>query len=403
MIIGLVSFHTCPMADLGEKDTGGMNVYLLNLARSLDLMGHTVFVYTRRHDSLEHVEIPIGSKSKLVHIVAGTLEDSKDDLVEAVSEFSKNIQLYTESQDIKLEILHSHYWLSGLVGDLLSELWAIPHVITFHTLSKTKLRALAKGKEHFSRSDAEHALMISSERIMVLSQGEVQDIEQLYGAFSEKTRVVPPGVDLRTFYPGDKNDAKDLLNIPRLSKVILFVGRIDPIKGIDVLVKAFTMLNSSDDIRLYIVGGNYEENDYYKDIEILVRETDLMEKVVFTGSVPQSSLRDYYNAADVFVLPSHYESLGFVAIEAMACGTPVVASRVGGIPSIVSHGVTGYLTSQRCPEAFANQIEVLLENRDLYRYMAGEAIKKANSLNWNSTAQQVDQLYSEVILGSVST
>ena len=290
MIIGLVSFHTCPMADLGEKDTGGMNVYLLNLARSLDLMGHTVFVYTRRHDPLEHVEIPIGSKSKLVHIVAGTLEDSKDDLVEAVSEFSKNIQLYTESQDIKLEILHSHYWLSGLVGDLLSELWAIPHVITFHTLSKTKLRALAKGKEHFSRSDAEHALMISSERIMVLSQGEVQDIEQLYGAFSEKTRVVPPGVDLRTFYPGDKNDAKDQLNIPRLSKVILFVGRIDPIKGIDVLVKAFTMLNSSDDIRLYIVGGNYEENDYYKDIEILVRETDLMEKVVFTGSVPQLSL-----------------------------------------------------------------------------------------------------------------
>ena len=282
-------------------------------------------------------------------------------MVEAVSEFSKNIQLYTESQDIKLEILHSHYWLSGLVGDLLSELWDIPLVITFHTLSKTKLRALAKGKEHFSRSDAEHALMISSERIMVLSQGEVQDIEQLYGAFAEKTRVVPPGVDLRTFYPGDKNDARDQLNIPRLSKVILFVGRIDPIKGIDVLVKAFTMLNSSDDIRLYIVGGNYEENDYYKDIEILVRETDLMEKVVFTGSVPQSSLRDYYNAADVFVLPSHYESLGFVAIEAMACGTPVVASRVGGIPSIVSHGVTGSLTSQRCPEAFATQIEVFLE------------------------------------------
>lgn len=403
MIIGLVSFHTCPMADLGEKDAGGMNVYLLNLARSLDLMGHTVFVYTRRHDALEDVEISIGVRSKLVHIVAGTLEDSKHDLVEGVVEFSRNIQVYMDSQDIKLEILHSHYWLSGLVGDLLSESWAIPHVITFHTLSKTKLRALATGKEHFSRSDVERALMVRSERIMVLSQREIQDIKQLYGDFGEKTRVIPPGVDLRMFYPGDKNDARAQLDIPILSKVLLFVGRIDPIKGIDVLVKAFKMLNSNDDIRLYIVGGNYEGNDYYKYIESLVREMDLIEKVVFTGAVPQSSLRDYYNAADVFVLPSHYESLGFVAIEAMACGTPVVASRVGGIPSIVSHGVTGYLTSQRCPEAFANQIEILLGNRDLYCYMAEEAINKADSLNWNSTAQQVDQLYSEVILGSVST
>lgn len=402
MIIGLVSFHTCPMADLGEKDAGGMNVYLHNLALSLDSMGHTVYIFTRQHHPLESVEVSIGVSSKLVHVNAGPPQNSKDDLIKVVGEFSTNVQKYINTQDIKLEILHSHYWLSGLVGDLLSDSWDVPHVITFHTLAKTKLRALALGKEHFSRSDCEYNLMASSDRIMVLTKKEVQDIQQLYGQFRQKICIVPPGVDLEMFYPGDKGEARDRLNIPRESKIILFVGRIDPIKGIDVLIKALQVVGSLDDIYLYIVGGNQDENDYYKYIETLVKEAGLTEKVVFTGAIPHDSLRTYYNAADVFVLPSHYESLGFVVIEAMACGTPVVASRVGGIPSVVAHGSTGYLIPWRCPDAFANQIEILLKNKDLYRYMANEGKKKASSWNWNSTALKVVELYDEVILDSAN-
>ena len=405
MKIGLVSFHTCPMADLGEKDAGGMNVYLLNLATQLDSLGHTVYVFTRSHQHSEESDIPLGVRSKLLHINAGPAESTKKDLINLVFEFSRNIQIYTENADLFFDILHSHYWLSGLVGDLLSKSWQIPHVITFHTLAKTKLRALTVRDEHTSRSASEYKLMCSSDKILVLTQKEVQDINQLYGSFGSKISVVPPGVDLEMFYQSDKNSAKDKLSIPQQNDVILFVGRIDPIKGLDVLVKALSMISSvgEREVILYIVGGNDDDNEYYQSIKSLVVDMGLDDKVIFTGSIPHDALSLYYSAADVFVLPSHYESLGFVVIEAMACGTPVVASRVGGIPSIVEHGSTGYLIPWRCPEAFATQIEVLLKNKDLHSFMSKEAIKKAYSLSWDASSEKAANLYSKVISGWINT
>ena len=402
MIIGLVSFHTCPKAKLGEKDAGGMNVYLDNLAQSLDSIGHTVYVFTRKHDFEEDVEYSIGARSKLVHINAGNEEVSKKELINLIFEFSSNVQSYMYNEGIELEILHTHYWLSGLVGDLLSKRWEIPHVITFHTLAKTKLRALAAGKEHFSRTDSEYKLMESADGILVLTQKEIQDIRQLYGEFTNKIAVVPPGIDIKMFHASGTSGARDELNIPKDSQMILFVGRIDPIKGLEILVQAVSLIASKKDVFLYIVGGADEENKYLSSIKSLVEETGLGEKVVFTGPVAHDELRIYYNAADVFVLPSHYESLGFVAIEAMACGTPVVASRVGGIPSIVDHGSTGYLIPWRCPEAFAGQIEVLLQNEDLSGFMSEQALKRAYSLSWDSTAKTVSHYYAEIISDSVS-
>jgi len=401
--IGLLSFHTCPMADLGKKDAGGMNVYLLNLAAKLDSLGHTVYVFTRSHEHSEDSDMPLGIRSKLVHISAGPAEAPKNELINLVFEFSRNIQIYMENEDFYLDILHSHYWLSGLAGDLLSESWKIPHVITFHTLAKTKLKALTGGDEHISRSASEYKLMCRSDKILVLTQKEVQDIDQLYGSFTNKISVVPPGVDLEMFYQSDKNASRYQLNIPEQNNVVLFVGRIDPIKGLDVLVKALPMISSVGDTTLYIVGGNEESNEYYQFIKSLVLEMRLDDKVIFTGAVAHDTLATYYSAADVFVLPSHYESLGFVAIEAMACGTPVVASRVGGIPSIVEHGSTGYLIPWRCPEAFATQIEVLLKNKDLHSFMSKEAIKKAYSLSWNASSKKAANLYGEVISGWTST
>lgn len=403
MKIGLVSFHTCPMADLGEKDAGGMNVYLLNLAAKLDSIGHTVYVFTRSHKHSEDSDMSVGTRSKLVHISAGPTESPKNELINLVFEFSRNIQIYTENENLYLDILHSHYWLSGLVGDLLSESWGIPHVITFHTLAKTKLRALTFGDEHTSRSASEYRLMCRSDKILVLTQKEVQDIDQLYGSFSNKISVVPPGVDLEIFYQSDKKASRYQLNIPGQNNVVLFVGRIDPIKGLDVLVKALAMISSVGVTTLYIVGGNEESNEYYQFIKSLVVELGLDDKVVFTGAIAHDSLATYYSAADVLVLPSHYESLGFVVIEAMACGTPVVASRVGGIPSIVEHGSTGYLIPWRCPEAFATQIEVLLKNKDLHTFMSKEAIKKAYSLSWDASSEKAANLYSEVISGWTNT
>ena len=399
MIIGLLSFHTCPMANLGEKDAGGMNVYLDNLARSLDAIGHTVYVFTRKHDFQEDVEFKIGARSKIVHIKGGDQEVSKDDLVNLVLEFTNNLQAYMAYEGLTLDILHSHYWLSGLIGNSLSESWGIPHVITFHTLAKTKLRALTGGKEHFSRSDSECELMGSADGILVLTEKEIQDIRQLYGEFANKIVVVKPGIDLEIFYPSDSDVAKGELNIPNDSKMILFVGRIDPIKGLEVLVEALSSIAIQEDVLLCIVGGAEEGDQYLRSIKSLVHETGLIGKVMFAGPIAHDELRTYYSAADVFVLPSHYESLGLVAIEAMACRTPVVASRVGGIPSIVDHGSTGYLIPWRCPEAFAAQIEVLLQNEDLNDFMSEQALKKAGSLSWDSTAKRVSNYYREIILG----
>ena len=403
MKIGLLSSHTCPMADLGKKDAGGMNVYLLNLAAKLDSLGHTVYVFTRSHEHSEDSDMPLGIRSKLVHISAGPTESPKNELINLVFEFSRNIQIFMENEDFYLDILHSHYWLSGLAGDLLSESWEIPHVITFHTLAKTKLKALAVGDEHTSRSASEYKLMCRSDKILVLTQKEAQDIGQLYGSFTNKISVVPPGVDLEIFYQSDKNASRYQLNIPGQNNMVLFVGRIDPIKGLDVLVKALSMISSVGDTTLYIVGGNEESNEYYQFIKSLVVDMGLDDKVVFTGAIAHDTLRTYYSAADVLVLPSHYESMGFVVIEAMACGTPVVASRVGGIPSMVEHGSTGYLIPWRCPEAFATQIEVLLKNKDLHSFMSKEAIKKAYSLSWDASSKKAANLYSEVISGWTNT
>jgi len=391
------------MANLGEKDAGGMNVYLDNLARSLDSIGHTVYVFTRKHDFQEDVEFNIGARSKLVHINGGDQEVSKDDFINLVFEFSRNLQTYMLHEGVDLDILHSHYWLSGLIGDLLTESWKIPHVITFHTLAKTKLRALTVGEEHFSRSDSEYRLMDSTDGIFVLTQKEIQDIRQLYGEFTNKIAVVPPGIDLEMFYPCDSDVARDELNIPKGTQMILFVGRIDPIKGLEILVKAVSSIATQKDVLLYIVGGADEGDKYLRSIKSLVQETGLIKKVMFTGPIAHDELRTYYSAADVFVLPSHYESLGFVAIEAMACGTPVVASRVGGIPSIVDHGSTGYLIPWRCPEAFAGQIEVLLQNEDLNGFMAEQALKKSCSLSWDFTAQIVSNYYAEIVLESADS
>ena len=244
--------------------------------------------------------------------------------------------------------------------------------------------------------------MESADGILVLTQKEIQDIRQLYGEFTNKIAVVPPGIDIKMFHASGTSGARDELNIPKDSQMILFVGRIDPIKGLEILVQAVSLIASKKDVFLYIVGGADEENKYLSSIKSLVEETGLGEKVVFTGPVAHDELRTYYNAADVFVLPSHYESLGFVAIEAMACGTPVVASRVGGIPSIVDHGSTGYLIPWRCPEAFAGQIEVLLQNEDLSGFMSEQALKRAYSLSWDSTAKTVSHYYAEIISDSVS-
>ena len=392
MNIAIISFHGCPVARLGEKDTGGMNVYVLNLAKELGELGHTVDVFTRFHDPSDPQKVDMGSGATLIHVEAGPIGQQKSDLPMYIDEFVANVSATEKSERRSYDIIHSNYWLSGKVGSILSRRWKIPHVVTFHTLAKTKLRARVGESESDLRISVEQEVMRESTDILVLTQAEKMDLENLYGICPEKVSVISAGVDTDTFYPVPKLKARVGLGLPD-KETVMYAGRVEPIKGLDILLDSFKILNETRDVHLVVVGGSLSGDRELDALRQRSKQLGILEKITFTGSVNQSELGRYYSAADVFVLPSHYESFGLVALEAMACGTPVVAARVGGIPSFVDDGETGYLITWRSAEPFADRIEMLLENLDLRNFMSESARVKANSMNWSTVAAEVADYY----------
>lgn len=392
MNIAIISFHGCPVARLGEKDTGGMNVYVLNLAKELGELGHTVDVFTRFHDPSDPRKVDMGSRATLIHVEAGPIGQQKSDLPMYIDEFVANVSATEKSEGRSYDIIHSNYWLSGKVGSILSRRWKIPHVVTFHTLAKTKLRARVGERESDLRISVEQEVMRESTDILVLTRAEKMDLENLYGISPEKVSVISAGVDTDIFYPVPKLEARVGLGLPD-KETVMYAGRVEPIKGLDILLDSFKILNETRDVHLVVVGGSLSGDRELDALRQRSKQLGILEKITFTGSVNQSELGRYYSAADVFVLPSHYESFGLVALEAMACGTPVVASRVGGIPSFVDDGETGYLITWRSAEPFADRIEMLLENLDLRNFMSESARVKANSMNWSTVAAEVADYY----------
>ena len=392
MNIAIISFHGCPVARLGEKDTGGMNVYVLNLAKELGELGHTVDVFTRFHDPSDPRKVDMGPGATLIHVEAGPPGQEKADLPMYIDEFVAKVSSTEISEGRSYDIVHSNYWLSGKAGSTLSTRWKIPHVVTFHTLAKTKLRARAGERESDLRISVEQEVLRESANILVLTKDEKTDLESLYGVCPEKVAVIPAGVDTDIFYPVPKLEARLDLGLPN-KETIMYAGRVEPIKGLDILLGSFKILNESRDVHLVMVGGSLSGDHELDALRERSRQLGIFEKITFTGSVSQPELSRYYSAADVFVLPSHYESFGLVALEAMACGTPVVASRVGGIPSFVDDGETGYLITWRSAESFASRIEMLLENSDLKNFMSETARKKANKMDWSTVAGEVAVYY----------
>jgi len=392
MNIAIISFHGCPVARLGEKDTGGMNVYVLNLAKELGELGHTVDVFTRFHDPSDPRKVDMGPGATLIHVEAGPIGQQKSDLPMYIDEFVANVSATEKSEGRSYDIIHSNYWLSGKVGSILSRRWKIPHVVTFHTLAKTKLRARVGESESDLRISVEQEVMRESTDILVLTRAEKMDLENLYGISPEKVSVISAGVDTDIFYPVPKLKARVGLGLPD-KETVMYAGRVEPIKGLDILLDSFKILNETRDVHLVVVGGSLSGDRELDALRQRSKQLGILEKITFTGSVNQSELGRYYSAADVFVLPSHYESFGLVALEAMACGTPVVASRVGGIPSFVDDGETGYLITWRSAEPFADRIEMLLENLDLRNFMSERARVKANSMNWSTVAAEVADYY----------
>jgi D-inositol-3-phosphate glycosyltransferase len=410
--IAMISYHTCPLATLGGKDTGGMNVYVRDLTRQLGRMGIHVDVFTRSQDEhVPHIVHDLGYGNRVVHVPAGPEQPRpKHELLSYLPEFVEGIQRFAAERNIRYDVIHSHYWLSGLAAEKLSEAWGgTPIVHMFHTLGEMKNRVANSPAEQESpeRLRAEHHLVRRVERVIAATPAEEAQLKLLYRASGRRLRVIPPGVDGAHFYPIPEDEAKMYLGLPEEERFILFVGRIEPLKGLETLIQAMACLrqrHSIGKICLIIIGGDPDQDAEKMDDEMrrlrqLCTELCLDDRVLFLGKRSQDILPYYYSAAEMVVVPSHYESFGMVALEAMACGTPVIASQVGGLAFLVRDGETGFHVPDRDVSALCQRMLLLLTQEETRQRMSLQAASYARSYHWEHIAPRIVEVYQEVLQG----
>lgn len=407
----MLSYHTCPLATLGGKDTGGMNVYVRDLTRQLGAMGVRVDVFTRSQDEhVPHVLHDLHYGNRVVHVRAGPeFPRPKKELSGYIPQFVSRVLAFAESKGLRYDLIHSHYWLSGLAARELKERWGVPVVHMFHTLGVMKQRVAHEAEEVDGeyRLRGEQEVLQMADRIVAATPAELAQLQWLYQANTRKISVIPPGVDLSRFYPIPPDEAKEFIGVPPCDRMLLFVGRIEPLKGIDVLIEAIAWLRTQGAFRerplcLAVIGGDPEVSEEEMSAEMarlqeLRAQYGLEDLVAFLGKRSQDTLPYYYSAAQAVVVPSHYESFGMVALEAMACGTPVVASQVGGLAFLVQDGVTGYTVPTNDPQALAERLGALIEDPALKDSLGRQAAAFAQDYGWEIIARKILNLYGEVL------
>jgi D-inositol-3-phosphate glycosyltransferase len=411
MRIAIISYHTCPLATLGGKDTGGMNVYVRDLTRQLGKMGIQVDVFTRSQDEhVPHVLHDLGYGNRVVHVPAGPeVPLPKEELINYLSEFVKGIIEFSRTKNLHYDLIHSHYWMSGIAAKELKTYWNIPIVHMFHTLGVMKQR-VARNPEEIEgdyRYRGEQEVIEIADRIVAATPAELAQLQWLYKVNNQKITVIPPGVDTSRFYPIPEDEAKSFIGLLPCDRMILFVGRIKPLKGIDVLIEAIGDLKQEGIFEhhpfcLAVIGGNPDTdanmlNSEMKRLQTLREEYSLQDLITFLGQRSQDTLPYYYSAAEVLVVPSHYESFGMVALEAMACGTPVVVSQVGGLAFLVEDGVTGFTVPVDDHRELAKCIGKLIEDKDLRDKIGNQACLTAQNYTWERIARRILSLYEDVI------
>ena len=407
--IAMLSYHTCPLATLGGKDTGGMNVYVRDLTRELGRMGVHIDVFTRSQDEhVPHVVHELGFGNRVVHVPSGPeTPKAKNELANYLPEFVEGIKQFALEKGIHYDVIHSHYWLSGLVAESLSDAWGgTPIVHMFHTLGEMKNRVARSESERAdeNRLKGERRVLRRADRIIAATIAEATQLRFLYRAEQRKLAIIPPGVDTSHFYPIPADEAKQFLGLKPENRMVLFVGRIEPLKGVDTLIQAMACLDSQEihrPVHLAIIGGEPDAipedmTEEMTRLQKLCDELCMGGMVVFLGMRGQDTLPYYYSAAEVVVMPSLYESFGMVALEAMACGTPVIASEVGGLGYLVQDGVTGYTVPDSDPSALCEKLSSLLGNNELRIEMGQRAAGYAQDYAWEKIASAIIKVYKEV-------
>ena len=416
MNVAMLSYHTCPLATLGGKDTGGMNVYVAELTRNLGKQGIHVDVFTRSQDEhVPHVLHDLGYGNRVVHIPAGPETPlPKPELASYIPQFVKNVREFAECKNIHYDLIHSHYWMSGVAAEALKQTWQVPIVHMYHTLvmMKNRIARSPEEREGDYRLEGEKRILEMADRIIVATLAEQSQLEFLYKANSRKLTVVPPGVDTSRFYPIPRDEARAVIGVPESERIILYVGRIEPLKGIDTLLRAISHMQHEEEqtccsYYLVIIGGDPDASEQSLDSEvtrlkILAHDLDIKDMVFFLGKRSQDSLPYYYSAADVVVVPSHYESFGMVALEAMACGTPVVATQVGGLAFLVQDGTTGYMIPDGEPQLLGKRVADIICNPELRDRLGSQGAQLAQSYSWDLITQRIMDVYDE-LLGQPST
>lgn len=402
--VAMLSMHTSPLAPLGQtRDAGGMNVYIRDLARELGRGGLFVDIFTRRADPAIPAIQHLSERVRLVHIPAGpTAPLAPSALYPYVDQFERHIARFAARDGCGYDLIHSHYWLSALAGMRLARAWDVPHVMMYHTVERLKAQHAGRAADGATspasalRMEHEGHIAAAADRITVSTTHEAEQLRRAYGVPEARLRIIPCGVDLRRFSPGGEGAraaARQALGLGDLP-ALLFVGRLDPIKGLDLLLESVATMSLP--AQLIVVGGNPRGDAEVDRLRERARALGLDRRVRFPGAVAQERLPVYYRAADALVVTSHYESFGLVAVEALACGTPVVAAQVGGLPSIIRHGVNGLLVPWRCPRAFAEQLDLLLGTAALRAQLRMGARRSVERFDWRRIGDRVRQVYREL-------
>jgi D-inositol-3-phosphate glycosyltransferase len=390
----MVSFHTSPLAQPGSGDSGGMNVYVRELASALAQAGVECTTYTRRTHPDQADVVFVEPGHRVVHITAGAFDLPKEQLPSVLPEFGDAVIDHMKNVS-PADVVHANYFLSGLVAHRIKHELDIPFVTTFHTLAKVK----AEGGDLESewRHDAEADIIACADAICVNCSEEENQFRRLYGNPRGRIEIVAPGVEHAFFAPGERHGARRALDLPDDVPVVLFVGRIQPLKAPDVAVRALAALQRPDALLLVVGGASGAEGDAeVAHLESLIQELGVESQVRFVPPQPHHILSTYYRAADAVVVPSRSESFGLVALEASACGVPVVASGVGGLLTLVDHGETGYLVPDRDPALFAHYLREIIDHPLHAAALGRRGAERAKRYTWSFSAARLRRLYTDL-------
>jgi len=374
-----------------------MSVYIVELARELGKQGHLVDAYTRVHDPNDPQIVNLGQNARLIHLRAGEIEQiHKLAVYSYLPDFACNLEDFRKRNNLQYDLVFSHYWLSAWVGEYLQQWWHVPHIAMFHTLGAIKNTIGIGEDEPELRIETERDLARSCHHIIAPTEKEKEELIIHYGTSPERISVVPCGVNLELFRPVDTEVAKEELGFGD-DKIILFVGRIEPLKGIEQLLKAMPYLQNGQSTKLVLIGGGERSQKEMGRLQKLSCELHIEDSVTFLGSIRQERLPYFYSAADVCVIPSYYESFGLVALESLACGTPVVATDVGNFKSLIRQGETGYVVTDNEPCCLAEKISLLLSVPSPDKNSALSIRASVSGFSWTNVAEAIAREFQQVL------